>query len=179
MTQEEFNNINWHRGNTVRLKNNKEYLVKGTKSHGKFLLLFSEEYEKCFVADYKIVDCRTSDYEEPEEIYLEMKRKKQEEEEAKRQEILRAKEERKKRNLQEQERMHQEALARKAARAKNKTANDAEGTKPAAQPQPVAIEAKTANTESVTIAKTEPTPEQPKKKRKRIIISRAEKIEIK
>ena len=70
MTIKEFYETNWHRGNEVRLNNGKEYLVKGTKGHGRFLLLFSEEYEKCFIADYKIVDCRTSDYEEPEEVYL-------------------------------------------------------------------------------------------------------------
>lgn len=120
MTQNEFNNINWHRGNVAKLQNGKEYLVKGTKGHGRFLLLYSHEYEKCFVADYRIVDCRTSDYEEPEEVYQEMKRQKQAEAEARReaerQEYLRAKAERKQRNIEEQERIHQEALARKAAK---------------------------------------------------------------
>lgn len=84
MTLQEFNEINWHRGNVAKLKNGKEYLVKGTKGHGRWLLLYSEEYDKCFVADHKIVDCRTSDYEEPEEVYLEMKRQKQAEAQAKR-----------------------------------------------------------------------------------------------
>lgn len=74
MTQKEFIETNWHRGNVVKLENGKEYLVKGTKSHGKYLLLYSEEYDKCFIADHNIVDCRTSDYEEPIEVYLEHKR---------------------------------------------------------------------------------------------------------
>ena len=119
MTLQEFNEINWHRGNVVKLMNGKEYLVKGTKGHGRWLLLYSEEYDKCFVADYRIVDCRTSDYEEPEEVYLEKKRKHQEEaaakREAERQEYLRAKAERKQKNIEAQERAHQEAVARKAA----------------------------------------------------------------
>ena len=121
MTLQEFNEINWHRGNVAKLKNGKEHLVKGTKGHGRWLLLYSEEYDKSFVADHNIVDCRTSDHEEPEEVYLEMKRQKQAEAQAKRdaerQEYLRQKEERKQKNLQEQERIHQEALARKAAKA--------------------------------------------------------------
>ncbi len=121
MTLQEFNEINWHRGNVAKLKNGKEHLVKGTKGHGRWLLLYSEEYDKSFVADHDIVDCRTSDHEEPEEVYLEMKRQKQAEAQAKRdaerQEYLRQKEERKQKNLQEQERIHQEALARKAAKA--------------------------------------------------------------
>ena len=79
MTLKEFVDTNWHRGNVVKFKNGKEYLVKGTKGHGRWLLLYSEEYDKCFVADYRIVDCRTSDYEEPEEVYLEKKRKYHEE----------------------------------------------------------------------------------------------------
>ena len=83
MTLKEFVDTNWHRGNIVRLKNGKEYLVKGTKGHGRWLLLYSEEFDAKFVADYRIVDCRTSDYEEPEEVYLEKKRKHQEEAAAK------------------------------------------------------------------------------------------------
>lgn len=110
MTLKEFVDTNWHRGNVVKLKNGKEYLVKGTKGHGRWLLLYSEEYDKCFVADYRIVDCRTSDYEEPEEVYLEKKRKHQEEaaakREAERQEYLRAKAERKQKNIEAQERAH-------------------------------------------------------------------------
>ena len=39
MTIKEFVDTNWHRGNVVRLKNGKEYLVKGTKGHGRWLLL--------------------------------------------------------------------------------------------------------------------------------------------
>lgn len=123
MTIKEFVDTNWHRGNVVRLKNGKEYLVKGTKGQGRWLLLYSEEYDAKFVADYRIVDCHTSDYEEPEEVYLEKKRKHQEEaaakREAERQEYLRAKAERKQKNIEAQERAHQEALARKAAKAKN------------------------------------------------------------
>lgn len=164
MTLKEFNDINWHRGNIAKLDNGKEYIVKGTKGHGKYLLLFSEEYEKCFVADYRIVDCRTSDYEEPEEIYLEMRCRKREEAEALREaerlERLRAKEERKQRNLQEQERIHQEALARKAAKRNNQAKQKAEVSK-------VSEASEASETETV-----------PKRKRKRIIISRPKKIEF-
>lgn len=60
MTQEEYYSTDWHRGNTVKLENGKEYPVKKVKKH--CLVLFSEEYEKFFVADYRIVDCRTSDF---------------------------------------------------------------------------------------------------------------------
>ena len=141
MTLQEFNEINWHRGNVAKLKNGKEYLVKGTKGHGRWLLLYSEEYDKSFVADHNIVDCRTSDYEEPEEVYLEMKRQKQAEAQARRdaerQEYLRQKEERKQKNLQEQERIHQEALARKAAKA-NVVAKQKKEIKP--EPKPVVKE---------------------------------------
>lgn len=120
MTLHEFVNTDWHRGNTVRLNNGKEYLVKGTKGHGKYLLLYSEEYDSCFVADFRIVDTRTSDYEEPEEIYLEKKRLHQEaariQREAERLAYLEEKAERKRQNILEQERLHQEALARKEAK---------------------------------------------------------------
>ena len=119
MTLKEFVDTNWHRGNVVKFKSGKEYLVKVTKGHGRWLLLYSEEYDKCFVADYRIVDCRTYDYEEPGEVYLEKKRKHQEEaaakREAERQEYLCAKAERKQKNIEAQERAHQEAVARKAA----------------------------------------------------------------
>lgn len=200
MTIKEFYETNWHRGNEVRLNNGKEYLVKGTKGHGRFLLLFSEEYEKCFIADYKIVDCRTSDYEEPEEVYLEKKRLEREAAEAQREaerlERLREKQERKLRNLEEQERQHQEALARKAAKKKAAEENKAEGkkaeqqkakaeakpaAKPAAKPvakaEPKPVAKPVAKAEPVATA--EPTAEQPKRKRKRITISRVEKVEIK
>ena len=177
MTLQEFNEINWHRGNVAKLKNGKEYLVKGTKGHGRWLLLYSEEYDKCFVADYRIVDCRTSDYEEPEEVYLEMKRQKQAEAQAKRdadrQEYLRQKEERKQKNLQEQERIHQEALARKAAKA-NVVAKQKKEIKP--EPKPVVKEKPIV---AEPIVKAEPATEQPKPKRKRIRINRAEKVEFK
>ena len=99
MTLKEFNEINWHRGNVAKLNNGKEYLVKGTKGHGKYLLLYSDEYDKYFMADYKIVECRISDNEEPEEVYQEKKRQKQAEAQAKRdaeiQALIKAKEERK------------------------------------------------------------------------------------
>ena len=102
MTLKEFNEINWHRGNVAKLNNGKEYLVKGTKGHGKYLLLYSDEYDTYFMADYKIVESRISDYEEPEEVYQEKKRQKQAEAQAKhdaeRQALLKAKEERKQKN---------------------------------------------------------------------------------
>ena len=41
MTLKEFLDTNWHRGNVVRLKKGKEYLVKGIKGHGRWLLLYS------------------------------------------------------------------------------------------------------------------------------------------
>ena len=59
MTQEEFQAIDWHRGNQVRLTNGKEYPVK--KICKRFLLLYTEEYNQFFIADYHIIDCRTSD----------------------------------------------------------------------------------------------------------------------
>ena len=182
MTLQEFNEINWHRGNVVKLKNGKEYLVKGTKGHGRWLLLYSEEYDKCFVADHKIVDCRTSDYEESEEVYLEMKRQKQAEAQAKRdaerQEYLRQKEERKQKNLQEQERIHQEALARKAAKAnKQPEPKKAEEVKPKTEPKSVEKPKPVVKAEPVVA--TEPVQEQPKRKRQRIRINRAEKVQIK
>jgi hypothetical protein len=196
MTIKEFYETNWHRGNEVRLNNGKEYLVKGTKGHGRFLLLFSEEYEKCFIADYKIVDCRTSDYEEPEEVYLEKKRLEREAAEAQREaerlERLREKQERKLRNLEEQERQHQEALARKAAKKKAAEEKKAEGkkaeqqkakaeAKPASKVEPKSVAKPVAKpiAKAEPVATSEPTAEQPKRKRKRITISRVEKVEIK
>lgn len=193
MTLKEFVDTNWHRGNVVKLQNGKEYLVKGTKGHGRWLLLYSEEYDKCFVADYKIVDCRTSDYEEPEEVYLEKKRQKQAEAQAKReaerQEYLRQKEERKRKNLLEQERIHQEALARKAAKAKKRQEQSKVESNAKAEPKPVEHPKPVANVEPAVTPKPvakaepvvspEPAPEQPKRKRQRIRINRAEKIQIK
>lgn len=196
MTKQEFDTTNWQRGNVAKLKNGKEYLVKGVKGHGKYILLYSLEYDSCFVADYRIVDCRTSDYEEPEEVYLEHKRKKQEEAEAKReaerQAYLKAKEERKQRNIQEQERMHLEALARKAAkRNMQPEQKKAEAVKPKPEvkathvekPKPVVkaepVEKPKPAVKAEPVASSEPTTEQPKKKRKRIMISRAEKVQIK
>ena len=180
MTIKEFVDTNWHRGNVVRLKNGKEYLVKGTKGHGRWLLLYSEEYDAKFVADYRIVDCRTSDYEEPEEVYLEKKRKHQEEaaakREAERQEYLRAKAERKQKNIEAQERAHQEALARKAAKAKKQPEpKKAEEVKPKVESKPVEKPKTVVKAEPV--ATSEPAPEQPKRKRQRIRISHSEKVQ--
>lgn len=120
MTEYEFKNTDWHRGNVVMLNNGREYFVKGIKCHGRYLLLYSEEYKTCFVADHYIISHRTSDYIEPEEIYQEIKRRKSEEAQA-RDEAYRfiaklRREERKRKNLELQEIAHQEALARKAAR---------------------------------------------------------------
>lgn len=175
MTQQEFNSINWHRGNVAKLMNGKEYLVKGTKAHGKYLLLYSLEYDKCFVADHNIVECRTSDYEEPEEVYLERKRMKQEEaaakREAERQERLRAKAERKQKNIEAQERAHQEALARKAA-AKALRQKAQELKKEPVKEQIVAPK---------EVKPAEPVSEVPKKRvrqRIRITSSRPEKVEV-
>ena len=218
MTIEEYYKTNWHRGNEVKLNNGKVYLVKGTKGHRKFLLLYSAEYDANFVADYRIIDCRTSDYEEPEEVYLEKKRQKQAEaealREAERQERLKAKEERKRRNLEEQERIHQEALARKAAKralmeeeqkakAKAKAEKDAAKAeekakakaeakakkaaakaeaKPVAKAEPKPVAKPAAKAEPVATAEpasSEATGEQPKRKRKRIGISRIEKVLVK
>ena len=63
MTQEEYNSIDWQRGNVVRLSNGKEYPVKKPKK--KYLLLYSAEHESYFVANCAIIDCRTSDNVEP------------------------------------------------------------------------------------------------------------------
>lgn len=187
MTLQEFHEINWHRGNVAKLNNGKEYLVKGTKGQGRWLLLYSEEFEKCFVADHNIVVCRTSDYEEPEEIYLEKKRKHQEEATAKREAerlaYLQAKAERKQRNLQEQERIHQEALARKAAKAKNQPMTQKVETKSQAEQKPAPQKQKPTIAEPVAATKpaitSDSAPEQPKRKRQRIRIKRTDKVEFK
>lgn len=63
MTQEEYNNTDWQRGNVVRLTNGKEYPVKKPKK--KYLLLYSAEHKSYFVANCAIIDCRTSDNVEP------------------------------------------------------------------------------------------------------------------
>ena len=182
MTLKEFVDTNWHRGNVVKLKNGKEYLVKGTKGHGRWLLLYSEEYDTKFVADYRIVDCRTSDYEEPEEVYLEKKRKHQEEaaakREAERQEYLRAKAERKQKNIEAQERAHQEAAARKAAaKAQHQKEQEAkkEPAKVAPKVEPVKEQKPVKPVETPTEVKTVgPAPEAPKKRvRQRIRITSA------
>lgn len=185
MTLKEFLDTNWHRGNVVRLKKGKEYLVKGIKGHGRWLLLYSEEFDAKFVADYRIVDCRTSDYEEPEEVYLGKKRKHQEEaadkREAERQEYLRAKAERKQKNIEAQERAHQEAVARKAAakalrqkeqEAKKETVKVAPKAEHVKEEKPVkAIE---TPKEVKAVKEEAPAEEAPKKRvRQRIRISAA------
>lgn len=181
MTQKEFIETNWQRGNVARLENGKEYPVKGTKGQGRYLLLYSYEYDKCFVADYRIVECRTSDYEEPEEIYLEKKRRHQEEaqaqREAERQAYLQAKQERKLRNLQEQERIHQEALARKAAKAAKSRAKAV-----ASEASKVSEGSKASEVSAKPLSQSSPSPEPEattKRKRQRIRISRPQKVEIK
>ena len=191
MTLKEFVDTNLHRWNIVRLRNGKEYLVKGTKGHGRWLLLYSEEFDAKFVADYRIVDCRTSDYEEPEEVYLEKKRKHQEEaaakREAERQEYLRAKAERKQKNIEAQERAHQEAAARKAAaKAQHQKEQEAkkEPAKVAPKVEPVKEQKPVKPVEAPTEVKTvEPAPGAPKKRvRQRIRITSAtpvrEKVEF-
>lgn len=175
MTLKEFNEINWHRGNVAKLNNGKEYLVKGTKGHGKYLLLYSDEYDKYFMADYKIVECRISDYAEPEEVYQEKKRQKQAEalakHDAERQALLKAKEERKQKKQQEQEFIRQEALAKKAAKRENQSVEKNSGKQQTTvTPKPI------EKTDSVA---EESVPEQPKRKRKRITVSRTEKVQIK
>lgn len=190
MTQQEFNTTNWHRGNVVMLKNGKEYLVKGTKGHGKYLLLYSLEFDSSFVADYRIVESRISDYEEPEEVYLEMKRQKQAEAEAKRQAereaALKAKAERRQKHLEAQEKAHQEALAKKNAK-KNAQSKAEPKAEPKAEVKPVApVEPKMVETPKVaepTPKTVEPATEAPKKRvRQRIRVSSAtpirEKVEF-
>lgn len=201
MTQTEFNSINWHRGNEVRLTNGKEYLVKGIKGHGRYLLLYSAEYDSSFVADHVLVDCRTSDYEEPVEVYLEMKRQRQEaalaKREAERQEALRIKEERRRLHLEQQERAHQEAVARKAAakllkqqeqqqKQEEQKQKAKESVKPVAKEsvKPVAKESvkPVVKQKPEEVKAAEPVAEAPKKRvRQRIRISASpvrEKVEI-
>ncbi len=59
MTREEYLSIDWKRGNIVKLTNGKEYVVRAVKK--KCLLLHSDEFYSYFVADHRIIDCRTSD----------------------------------------------------------------------------------------------------------------------
>lgn len=63
MTLEEFLKIDWHRGNTVRLTNGKEYPVKKVRKH--WLLLYSVEYSSFFIVNHLYIDCRTSDASVP------------------------------------------------------------------------------------------------------------------
>ena len=59
MTVEEFNQINWHRGNIVRLTNGKEYPVKKTRKN--WLILYSVEYHQFFIVNHTYVAERVSD----------------------------------------------------------------------------------------------------------------------
>lgn len=208
MTLIEFVNTNWHRGNKVMLQNGKEYLVKGVKGHGKYLLLYSEEYDSNFVADHYIVERRTSDYEEPEEVYLEMKRQKQAAAEAlraaEREERLRRKAEIRQKHIEEQHRAHEEAMARKAAKAAAKAARkEVEAAaaaakkaaakpapKPVAKAAPVAKPApKPAVAKPAPVAKETPKPAEPAapvadsprkriRQRIKVMTSKIEKVEI-
>ena len=63
MTQEEYYSIDWQYGNVVMLDNGKEYKV--IKQKKGYLLLYTEEYDKLFVVDSKIILKRTSDRTEP------------------------------------------------------------------------------------------------------------------
>ena len=86
--------------------------------------------------------------------------------------------ERKQKNIEAQERAHQEALARKAAKAKKQPEpKKAEEVKPKVESKPVEKPKTVVKAEPV--ATSEPAPEQPKRKRQRIRISHAEKIQIK
>lgn len=58
MTLEEFNQIDWKRGNLVRLNNGKEYSCCYKKD--KVLVLWTYEYKKLFNVSYKIIEARTS-----------------------------------------------------------------------------------------------------------------------
>jgi len=178
MTVEQFYSINWQRGNVAKLTNGKEYPVKAVKSLGKYLLLYSEEYDKAFVADYRIVVSRTSDYVEPEEVYLEHKRQKQAAHqaamEAAHQEHLRRKEERKQKHLQEQAEAHARKVAKKLQRQQEwEAAQKAKQTKPKDESVSMDIQAHTSEAPSVTPKTVAPTTGEPKKRvRQRVRISK-------
>lgn len=57
MTLEEFTQINWNRGNTVRLKNGKEYFC--AKRGNKGLVLWSYEYKTLFYVSHHIIEAQT------------------------------------------------------------------------------------------------------------------------
>jgi len=178
MTVEQFYSINWQRGNVAKLTNGKEYPVKAVKSLGKYLLLYSEEYDKAFVADYRIVVSRTSDYVEPEEVYLEHKRQKQAAHqaamEAAHQEHLRRKEERKQKHLQEQAEAHERKLAKKQQRQQEwDAAQKAKQTKSKEVSNGVQIQSQTSEKPSVTPQAVVPATGEPKKRvRQRVRISK-------
>ena len=60
MKQKEYNNIDWHRGNHVRLTNGKEYKVSIVRK--RLLILKSEEYDTHFLVLPNIIEERTSDF---------------------------------------------------------------------------------------------------------------------
>lgn len=143
MTQEEYNSIDWNRGNTVRLDNGKEYYVKGVKK--RFLLLYSEEYDSYFVSDHRIIESRTSDYIEPYEEKVKP--------------------------------VEEPKPATKTATKKDNPAMPEKKIVIVQEPEAKQI------AKAEPVAKVEPAeqkeaaaPEQPKRKRKRITIKRAEKV---
>lgn len=149
MTQEEYKSIDWNRGNVVRLSNGKEYSVRGTNK--RYIILYSEEYQKHFVADYRIIDCRVSDNIEP---FVE--RLHPTEKQLQRQAALAA---------AQQKEAAQEAKAAPAPKAETKPEAKAE-TKPVEKPVEVAPAEEPA-----------PAPAPEKKKRKRITVSRSERVQ--
>lgn len=64
MTLNEYLTTDWKRGNIVKLTNGKEYSVAKPKK--KCLILYSDEYDAHFVADHRIIECRTSDASAPD-----------------------------------------------------------------------------------------------------------------
>lgn len=74
MTQEEFNTLDWRHNDVVRLSNGKEYLVKIKQT--KRLILWTDEYEKYFMATPHIIECRTYVNPNDEEILINNKRRK-------------------------------------------------------------------------------------------------------
>ncbi len=157
MTQEEYKSIDWNRGNVVRLSNGKEYSVRG--KNNKYIILYSEEYQKHFVADYRIIDCRVSDNIEPFVERLHPTEKQLRKEAA--QEAESAKKE-------------------KAASAPKPDAAPVAKAEPApkAKPEPMPEAAAKADAPTpVPEAAEQPAPAPEKKTRKRITVSRSEKVQ--
>ncbi len=153
MTQEEYKSIDWNRGNVVRLSNGKEYSVRG--KNNKYIILYSEEFQKHFVADYRIIDCRISDNIEP---FVE--------------------------RLHPTEKQLRKAAALAAAKeaeaAKKEKVASAPAPKPEPKPEPKpAAKAEPAPKPAAAAPAVEPAPAPApeKKKRKRITVSRSEKVQ--